>query len=297
MPLKPGQEKCINTLDRSIVVAAGAGSGKTFTLTKRIVHAIETGVVDGIERVCAITFTNKAAGELKSRIKAELRACGQTEQALKVDEAWVSTIHGMCARILRAHAVELDIDPSFEMADGPLTDHLLAQSIDGVLMRAQVTNAAELDELFAEYPARSYGPQNNSVEAMIKALMGAAGSNVCGFDSFVMPTIAANPQAIVDVVLEAMESLAEAARAQKHNESREAWAAETTQRISDIRADMQKGGNAGDVQWALQAIDGLAIPRRAGTAEYKQRIGEVADLCRMCVMELRLAAAAPHLHT
>ena len=87
MALTPGQKKCIETLDRSLVVAAGAGSGKTFTLTKRIVHAIESGAIDGIESVCAITFTNKAAGELKSRIKAELRESGLAEQALKVDEA------------------------------------------------------------------------------------------------------------------------------------------------------------------------------------------------------------------
>ena len=162
MALTPGQEKCINPLDRSLVVAAGAGSGKTFTLTKRIVHAIQSGAVDGIERVCAITFANKAAGELKSRIKSELRACGLPEQALKVDEAWVSTIHGMCARILRAHAVELDLDPKFEMADAELARRLQARAIDAVLSRAALGGAGNdgwpdreaVDALFAEYPAR-----------------------------------------------------------------------------------------------------------------------------------------------
>ena len=65
----------------------------------------------------AITFTSKAAGEIKSRVKGALRAGGMTEQALKVDDAWVSTIHGMCSRILRAHALELGIDPAFTVAD------------------------------------------------------------------------------------------------------------------------------------------------------------------------------------
>ena len=102
MALTSGQQACIQTLDRPLVVAAGAGSGKTFTLTQRIAYALESGALDDIGRVCAITFTNKAAGELKARIKAELRARGMTEQALKVDDAWISTIHGMCARILRA---------------------------------------------------------------------------------------------------------------------------------------------------------------------------------------------------
>ena len=113
MALTSGQQACIRTLDRSLVVAAGAGSGKTFTLTQRIAYALESGALDDIERVCAITFTNKAAGELKARIKAELRARGLADQALKVDDAWISTIHGMCARILRAHALELDLDPAF----------------------------------------------------------------------------------------------------------------------------------------------------------------------------------------
>jgi len=137
MPMKPGQRKCVETLDRPIVVAAGAGSGKTFTLTKRIVGAVQSGYVDDIGQVCAITFTNKAAAELKSRVKAELRACGLVEQSLKADDAWISTIHGMCARILRAHAVELDLDPSFQMADGTLVDRLRNQAVEEVLEAAE----------------------------------------------------------------------------------------------------------------------------------------------------------------
>ena len=74
MALKPGQVKCIQTLDSSLAVSAGAGSGKTFTLTRRIVHALESGAVDDIGRVLAITFTTKAAAELKSRVKGALRA-------------------------------------------------------------------------------------------------------------------------------------------------------------------------------------------------------------------------------
>ena len=137
MGLTQGQQRCVDTLDRPLVVAAGAGSGKTFTLTKRIVSALQTGYLDDIDQVCAITYTKKAAGELKSRIKAELRACGLVGQALKVDEAWVSTIHGMCARILRAHALELGIDPAFEVAEGALVDELMDQAVDEVLAQAQ----------------------------------------------------------------------------------------------------------------------------------------------------------------
>lgn len=74
---KPGQLACITTLDKPLVVSAGAGSGKTFTLTQRIAWALMEGsapdggaFLDGIEQVMAITFTEKAAGEIKSRVKS-----------------------------------------------------------------------------------------------------------------------------------------------------------------------------------------------------------------------------------
>ena len=305
MALTPGQERCINTLDRSLVVAAGAGSGKTFTLTKRIVHAIQSGAVDGIERVCAITFTNKAAGELKSRIKSELRACGLAEQALKVDEAWVSTIHGMCARILRAHAIELDIDPKFKMTDPALARRLQRRAVDAVLRTASLGEdvqargwpaRAAVDALFAEYPARSYTPRTTSVESMLSRLMDAASGNLNGFDAFVMPRGSANPLRTAHAVLDAYEALAEAAYAQKPNEAREAFAAEVGQRVPEIRS--QLGGlAASDLLSVLKLLDSLPVPKKTGTADYKEQVGETLDLLRTCVMELRLAIAAPHLET
>ena len=58
MALTIGQEKCVNTLDKPLAVSAGAGSGKTFTLTRRIVHALESGYLTDIDQVLAITFTS-----------------------------------------------------------------------------------------------------------------------------------------------------------------------------------------------------------------------------------------------
>ncbi len=63
----------------------------------------------------AITFTKKAAAELKSRIKRQFAGMGLVEEALKVDDGWISTIHGMCSRVLREHALELGIDPAFSV--------------------------------------------------------------------------------------------------------------------------------------------------------------------------------------
>ena len=126
LDLTDEQLKAITNGGGTMLVAAGAGSGKTFMLTQRIEylfspesgknfgHANMPAIAD-IDQVCAITFTEKAAEELKSRIRAKLIEIGQEEQALKVDSSWISTIHGMCARILKSFAVDLEIDPEFKI--------------------------------------------------------------------------------------------------------------------------------------------------------------------------------------
>lgn len=112
----------IETLDRPVIVQAGAGSGKTYTLTERIINALkpdEDGHVAlrSIENVVAITFTRKAAEELKSRIRARLEEENMHDQALLVDDACISTIHGFATRILRENALTFGIDPNFEVID------------------------------------------------------------------------------------------------------------------------------------------------------------------------------------
>lgn len=123
--LRPGQLASIKHLDGPLLICAGAGSGKTFTLTQRITWALLPGsgtdgnsFLNSIDEALVITFTNKAAGEIKDRIRAALRTEGMMTEALKVDGAWISTIHGMCSRILREHALEAGLDPAFELVMG-----------------------------------------------------------------------------------------------------------------------------------------------------------------------------------
>ena len=102
---KEGQRLTITTFDRPLMVAAGAGSGKTFTLTRRIAYGLLAGEeapggLQSIDEVLAITFTVKAAAELRDRIRALLREEGLAEESLKVDDAWVCT-HRLYGRILR----------------------------------------------------------------------------------------------------------------------------------------------------------------------------------------------------
>ena len=161
--LMPQQLQVVKTLDRPLFVSAGAGSGKTFTLTRRIVYALspESGpFVEHLDQVLAITFTKDAAAEIRDRVRRALIEEGMDEEALTVDDAWISTIHGMCSRILRAHALELGIDPEFTVLTD--TDELMDQAVEHVLGRATAPDAApelaaSLKALYAWYPMAGKG--------------------------------------------------------------------------------------------------------------------------------------------
>jgi ATP-dependent helicase/nuclease subunit A len=99
-----------------LLLSAGAGSGKTAVLVERFVRSV---VEDGLRpaQVLAITFTDKAAGELRARVRARLLELGHREAARDTEGAWVLTFHGFCARVLRAHAVAAGLDPAFTVLD------------------------------------------------------------------------------------------------------------------------------------------------------------------------------------
>jgi len=127
-----------------LFVAAGAGSGKTHVLVSRFVAAVlgEAPLDEHrVDEILAITFTDKAAGELAERVRATLLRAGRPKAARAVDEAWVSTIHGMCSRMLRRHAFEIGLDPRFAVCTN-------VQS--AVLMQGAFEDAAR--GLFAESP-------------------------------------------------------------------------------------------------------------------------------------------------
>jgi ATP-dependent helicase/nuclease subunit A len=117
-------------LDDTIIVEAAAGTGKTTELVHRIVRVIETGRAHVTEIVC-VTFTEKAAGELKLRLRETLEesrgsAPAGSEERERLDnalrrleEAQVSTIHGFCADLLREYPVEARVDPLFAVLTEP----------------------------------------------------------------------------------------------------------------------------------------------------------------------------------
>lgn len=169
--LNDRQRTIAETLDEPLFVEAGAGSGKTFTLTQRIAWALSPGsgpdggpYLDGLDQVLVITFTEAAAREIKERVRSTLRRAHMAEQALAVDEAWISTIHGMCRRILARHALDLGLDPSFSIVADARQAALFDRAMDDVMRAARVDEA--FAALFAEFDLGAGSPQGGYTGAM-----------------------------------------------------------------------------------------------------------------------------------
>lgn len=179
----PGQEKTIKTLDKPLFVAAGAGSGKTFTLTQRIVWALKEGsgadgkpYLNSLDQALIITFTNAAATEIKERVREALEKEGLHGAALQVDDAWISTIHGMCSRILKIHALDLGLDPEFEIINDMTRNQLVNISIEEVLRELSQ------DESYAEFLS-TYAGNRDALKSRIETLISYAQSSPVGMDA------------------------------------------------------------------------------------------------------------------
>lgn len=205
--LMPQQLQIVKTLDRPLFVSAGAGSGKTFTLTRRIVYALspESGpFVEHLDQVLAITFTKDAAAEIRDRVRRALIDEGMDEEALTVDDAWISTIHGMCSRILRAHALGLGIDPEFTVLTD--TDELMDQAVEHVLGRATAPDAApelaaSLKALYAWYPMAGEGGSfggGTTIKGLVRDLLELSSQLSGGMDDVRVARGQADTSALAD---------------------------------------------------------------------------------------------------
>ncbi|MBE9375082.1 UvrD-helicase domain-containing protein [Saccharopolyspora sp. HNM0983] len=188
--LNPQQRDAVLHTGSPLLVIAGAGSGKTRVLTNRIAHLLATGVHPG--QIMAITFTNKAAAEMKERV-AEL--VGRRANAM-----WVSTFHSMCVRVLRREAKVLGLSSNFSIYDADDSRRLITM----------VARDLELDA--KRYPVRTLaghisnlkndltGPElaaeqvGNDMERKVAQVYAAyqqrlADSNALDFDDLIMRTV------------------------------------------------------------------------------------------------------------
>jgi ATP-dependent helicase/nuclease subunit A len=120
-PDQAARDRIASDLDGNLFVEAGAGAGKTSSLVGRIVALVDAGVE--IRSIAAITFTEKAAAELRHRLRAELTDAGHDEAAADVDHAPIGTLHAFARRLLNDYPVPAGLAPGFTVLD-ELESHL-----------------------------------------------------------------------------------------------------------------------------------------------------------------------------
>jgi ATP-dependent helicase/nuclease subunit A len=141
--LQPEQAVAAYEIKKHVSVTAGPGSGKTTVLVERYLHILRQNPNLNIDQVVAITFTNRAANEMRERLREELNLILQTATAddrrhwlnykRTLDGAVITTIHGFCARLLREFPVEARVDPQFLLLDEHRTAMLLESVVEETL--------------------------------------------------------------------------------------------------------------------------------------------------------------------
>ncbi len=162
----PEQREAIDDRERDLFLTAGAGTGKTSVLVERFCDAVcarsgPDGEV-GVENILAFTFTDRAAGELKRRIRARLHdraeVAAEPEEAARLrrlareaESAWISTIHAFCQRLLASHPLAAGLDPRFQVLDATAAARVTAQAFDAAFRRHGEQGGEAREEMAAAF--------------------------------------------------------------------------------------------------------------------------------------------------
>ncbi len=274
------QRLAIETLDRPLLLCAGAGSGKTFTLQQRIAYALspESGpAAQGVDRILAITFTRKAAGEIKSRVRAVLRQNGMMEEALQADDAWISTIHGMALRILREHCLELGFSPEIRQLSEVEADELREAAFDEVVRRSRIAGDSpygRLEELFGASGGDG-DVRGLTFDLMERAASLTGGLAAISFGPQPRPA-SALAREVLDVVYEFQQAPA--------SEKQMACAEEAARQL---QAFLEKG-EQGNAEELTMLLTGLTLPDRRTKAS-KEAADALLKARAVASMEAALA--------
>ena len=149
--LNPAQREAVEALDGPVLMLAGAGTGKTKALTTRIAHLLHTGTARTNE-ILAVTFTNKAAREMKNRVASLL---GQTVEGMP----WLGTFHAICVKLLRRHAELVGLKSNFTILDTDDQVRLLKQLIIAENIDEKRWPARQLAGLIDNWKNRAWTPE------------------------------------------------------------------------------------------------------------------------------------------
>ena len=194
--LTPSQDRAIHCIDTNVAVSAGAGSGKTRVLVQRFLYILGLGLrppADTVlpREILAVTFTRKAAAEMRDRIRDEIeiicKDCQEETQRIywkrqlkDLTHAQIGTIHGLCSSLLRANPVESDLDPAFTVLEERDHNDFLVTEVRNHLRRLlhEQNQAAAL--LCDEYGSRSL--QEQTLSLLQKGFFFARGGLTAKYD-------------------------------------------------------------------------------------------------------------------
>src|SRR4051794_35534257 len=154
--LNPEQRAAVETVDGPLLVLAGAGTGKTRVLTTRFAHILLSKKAFP-NQVLAVTFTNKAAREMRERVAAIL---GQPAEGL-----WLGTFHALCARMLRRHAEHVGLSGNFTILDADDQLRLLKQVMDALRIDTKRWTPGSVMALVQRWKDRGLTPSRVGIEA------------------------------------------------------------------------------------------------------------------------------------
>ncbi len=181
-PLTDQQQAALTAEGVSVALSAGAGCGKTFVLTERFLRQLEPGTKKdrGSERlsaITAITFTERAAREMRNRIRRALESRLNEAPAEEADYWWallrdlesaaIDTIHAFCASLLRRHAVEAGLDPRFEVLDAGQSALVRSEVLETVLEDVLCEADEPMIDLLARY---DFNGVRDRVDALAQSL-------------------------------------------------------------------------------------------------------------------------------
>ncbi len=189
--LNPEQRDAVLQVDGPLLILAGAGSGKTRVIAYRVAYLIGDGHADARE-VVAVTFTNKAAEEMRQRVEALLGdACAG---------AWISTFHAMCARLLRREAPVIGLSRDFVIYDSSdqvsaIKQVMREMGVDDSMLQpraalSRISHAKNMMKGPEAFPATSYNPAERQLGKIFEGYRRAlAESNALDFDDLLLKTV------------------------------------------------------------------------------------------------------------
>src|SRR6185295_121515 len=147
--LNPQQRLAVETLRGPVLILAGAGTGKTRVITHRIAHLIERGIAPG--HILAVTFTNKAAREMRDRVTQLIPRALRRKEGRKAEGPTISTFHSLGARILRQHIEALGYKKNFVIYDESEQLGAIRKILSNISAKGEKTDPAAILALLSRF--------------------------------------------------------------------------------------------------------------------------------------------------